>query len=164
MGNSALRPIHNQSNIIHTKFILRKKRDKSKTNRICKNRTELRKRLERSRGALGSDAAIEASDVVIRDDSLEKVSEAKHLSKKQGVSGSSLSWMLWECCSIDQSIWNKAKKNQRNPYYQVLTSRKAGQHFFFSAFSPTNSLHLNFIASFIASRQISHLAGKNIRE
>ena len=35
-----------------------------------------------SRGALGSDAAIEASDVVIRDDSLEKVSEAKHLSKK----------------------------------------------------------------------------------
>ena len=82
MGNSALRPIHNQSNIIHTKFILRKKRDKSKTNRICKNRTELRKRLERSRGALGSDAAIEASDVVIRDDSLEKVSEAKHLSKK----------------------------------------------------------------------------------
>ena len=76
MGNSALRPIHNQSNIIHTKFILRKKRDKSKTSRICKNR------IERSRGALGSDAAIEASDVVIRDDSLEKVSEAKHLSKK----------------------------------------------------------------------------------
>lgn len=35
-----------------------------------------------SRGALGSDAAIEASDVVIRDDSLKKVSEAKHLSKK----------------------------------------------------------------------------------
>ena len=82
MGNSALRPIHNQSNIIHTKFILRRKRDKSKTSRICKNRIELRKRLERSRGALGSDAAIEASDVVIRDDSLEKVSEAKHLSKK----------------------------------------------------------------------------------
>ena len=82
MENSALRPIHNQSNIIHTKFILRKKRDKSKTSRICKNRIELRKRLERSRGALGSDAAIEASDVVIRDDSLEKVSEAKHLSKK----------------------------------------------------------------------------------
>ena len=82
MGNSALRPIHNQSNIIHTKFMLREKRDKSKTSRICKNRIELRKRLERSRGALGSDAAIEASDVVIRDDSLEKVSEAKHLSKK----------------------------------------------------------------------------------
>ena len=82
MGNSALRPIHNQSNIIHTKLMLRKKRDKSKTSRICKNRIELRKRLERSRGALGSDAAIEASDVVIRDDSLEKVSEAKHLSKK----------------------------------------------------------------------------------
>ena len=76
MGYPALRPIHNQSNIIHTKFILRKKRDKSKTSRICKNR------IERSRGALGSDAAIEASDVVIRDDSLEKVSEAKHLSKK----------------------------------------------------------------------------------
>ena len=76
MGNSALRPIHNQSNIIHTKFMLREKRDKSKTSRICKNR------IERSRGALGSDAAIEASDVVIRDDSLEKVSEAKHLSKK----------------------------------------------------------------------------------
>ncbi len=82
MGNSALRPIHNQSNIIHTKFMLREKRDKSKTSRICKNRIELRKRLERSRGALGSDAAIEASDVVIRNDSLEKVSEAKHLSKK----------------------------------------------------------------------------------
>ncbi len=35
-----------------------------------------------SRGALGSDAAIEASDVVVRDDNLEKVSEAKCLSKK----------------------------------------------------------------------------------
>ena len=35
-----------------------------------------------SRGALGSDAAIEASDVVVRDDNLEKVSEAKRLSKK----------------------------------------------------------------------------------
>ena len=43
----------------------------------------------------------------------------------------------------------------------MLTSRKAGQPFFFSAFSPINSLHLNFIASFIASQQISHLAGEN---
>lgn len=33
-------------------------------------------------GGLGSDAAIEASDIVILDDNLHKVSEAKHLSKK----------------------------------------------------------------------------------
>lgn len=33
-------------------------------------------------GALGSDAAIEASDIVIMDDDLKKISEAKHLSKR----------------------------------------------------------------------------------
>lgn len=34
-----------------------------------------------SMGALGSDAAIEASDIVIMDDSLEKITEVKHLAK-----------------------------------------------------------------------------------
>mgnify|MGYP003534718400 FL=1 len=33
-------------------------------------------------GALGSDAAIEASDIVLLDDNIEKVAEAKRLSKK----------------------------------------------------------------------------------
>jgi Cd2+/Zn2+-exporting ATPase len=33
-------------------------------------------------GGLGSDAAIEASDIVIMDDNLKKVAEAKHLAKK----------------------------------------------------------------------------------
>ena len=35
-----------------------------------------------SMGALGSDAAIEASDIVLLDDNIEKVAEAKRLSKK----------------------------------------------------------------------------------